>query len=50
LLFQVGFGLSAFVSGSLIFTCAAGDFTMKFFSKRLLERFGFRQTLFFNGL
>jgi EmrB/QacA subfamily drug resistance transporter len=50
LLFQVGFGLSAFASGGLIFACAAGDFMMKFFSKRVLQRFGFRRTLFFNGL
>jgi hypothetical protein len=50
LLFQVGFGLSAFVSGSLILACAAGDLGMKFFSLRLLRRFGFRQTLIVNGL
>jgi predicted MFS family arabinose efflux permease len=50
LLFQVGFGMSAFASGSLIIMCAAGDLGMKFFSKRVLRRFGFRQTLFVNGL
>ena len=50
MLFQVGFGMSAFASGSLILFCAAGDFGMKFFSKRLLQRFGFRQALSINGV
>jgi EmrB/QacA subfamily drug resistance transporter len=50
LLFQVGFGMSAFASGSLIIACAAGDLTMKFFSTRILRRFGFRQTLLVNGM
>ncbi|HEV8020383.1 MAG TPA: MFS transporter, partial [Candidatus Lustribacter sp.] len=49
LLFQVGFGMTAFASGALVTCCAAGDFCMKFFSKRLLQRFGFRQTLVVNG-
>ncbi len=49
LLFQVGFGMTAFASGAVIVTCAAGDFSMKFFSKRLLRRFGFRRTLVVNG-
>ena len=49
LLFQVGFGMTAFASGALVTCCAAGDFSMKFFSKRLLRRFGFRQTLVVNG-
>ena len=49
LLFQVGFGMTAFASGALVTCCAAGDFCMKFFSKRLLRRFGFRQTLVVNG-
>jgi len=49
MLFQVGFGMSAFASGSLILVCAAGDFGMKFFSRRVLQRFGFRQTLSING-
>jgi predicted MFS family arabinose efflux permease len=50
LLLQVGFGMSAFASGSVIIACAIGDFGMKFFSKRILARFGFRQTLFVNGI
>ena len=50
LLFQVGFGMSAFASGSLIIACAVGDLVMKFFSVRILRRFGFRQTLLVNGI
>jgi EmrB/QacA subfamily drug resistance transporter len=50
LLFQVGFGMSAFASGSLIIACAGGDLMMKLFAVRILRRFGFRQTLVYNGL
>jgi EmrB/QacA subfamily drug resistance transporter len=50
LLFQVGFGMSAFASGSLTIACAVGDFMTKFVSKRILQRFGFRQTLSINGV
>ncbi|MGA2396180.1 MAG: MFS transporter [Candidatus Lustribacter sp.] len=49
LLFQVGFGMTAFASGGLTIACAAGDFCMKFFSRRILRRFGYRQTLVVNG-
>jgi len=49
LLFQVGFGMTAFASGALIIACAVGDFCMKFFSRRVLRRFGYRQTLVVNG-
>ena len=50
LLFQVGFGMTAFASGSLMIACAAGDLGMKFFTTRVLRRFGFRQTLIVNGI
>ena len=50
LLFQVGFGMSAFASGSLIIACAAGDLWMKVFARRVLRRFGFRRTLVVNGI
>jgi EmrB/QacA subfamily drug resistance transporter len=50
LLFQVGFGMTAFASGSLIIACAAGDLGMKIFARRVLRRFGFRQTLVVNGI
>lgn len=49
LMFQVGFGMTAFASGGLTIACAAGDFCMKFFSRRVLRRFGYRQTLVVNG-
>ncbi len=50
LLFQVGFGMSAFASGLLIIGCAGGDLTMKVYSARIMRRFGFRRTLVVNGL
>jgi len=50
LLFQVGFGMTAFASGTLIIACAAGDLGMKFYSRQILRRFGFRNTLVVNGV
>jgi MFS family permease len=50
LLFQVGFGLTPFESGSLTFAAAAGAFLMKFTASTVLRWFGFRQTLVVNGL
>jgi EmrB/QacA subfamily drug resistance transporter len=50
LLFQVGFGLSAFASGLLTFASAAGAMTMKFTAQPILRRFGFRSVLLFNGV
>jgi EmrB/QacA subfamily drug resistance transporter len=42
LLFQIGFGLSAFQSGLLLVATAAGNLGMKAFTTRILQRFGFR--------
>jgi EmrB/QacA subfamily drug resistance transporter len=50
LLFQVGFGLTPFESGSLTFAAAAGALLMKFTASTALRWFGFRQTLVVNGL
>ena len=50
LLFQVGFGMSAFISGLVIIACAFGDLFMKIFAVRILRRFGFRRTLIYNGI
>ena len=50
LMFQVGFGMSPLASGALIIACAGGDLGMKLFARRILRRFGFRQTLIYNGL
>jgi EmrB/QacA subfamily drug resistance transporter len=50
LLFQVGFGMTAFAAGLVIVACACGDFTMKAYAARIMRRFGFRRTLVVNGL
>jgi EmrB/QacA subfamily drug resistance transporter len=42
LMFQVGFGLSAFVSGLLVMATAAGDFLGQLFVRPMIRRFGFR--------
>ena len=43
LLFQIGFGMSAFDSGLLLLASALGNLGMKAFTTRLLRRFGFRR-------
>ena len=50
LMFQLGFGLTAFQSGLLSCWAAAGAIAMKFSASALLRRFGFRQLLIFNGV
>ena len=50
LLFQVGFGLSALASGSLIMAVFAGNLAMKPLTTPLLRRFGFRRVLLVNGV
>ena len=50
LMLQIGFGLSAFQSGSLTFAASAGAFFMKFSAPSILRRFGFRAILVTNGL
>ena len=50
LMFQVGFGMSAFVAGLVIIGCAVGDLSMKVYAARILRAFGFRRTLVVNGL
>jgi EmrB/QacA subfamily drug resistance transporter len=50
LLFQIGFGLDAFVSGLLVLSVFAGNIVMKIFTTRVLNRFGFRRVLVVNGL
>ncbi|MBB5402816.1 MFS transporter [Paraburkholderia youngii] len=42
LLFQVGFGLSAFRSGLLLLASAVGNLGMKALTTRILQRYGFR--------
>ena len=50
LMFQLGFGLSAFQSGMLSCWAALGAITMKFSTSYLLRRFGFRTLLVWNGI
>ena len=42
LLFQIGFGLSAFQSGLLLLASALGNPGMKALTTRILRRWGFR--------
>jgi hypothetical protein len=50
LLFQAGFGLSPFQSGSLTFVAAAGAMLMKTTAAPILRSVGFRQVLVWNTL
>ncbi len=49
LLFQLGFGLSAFHSGLLLVATATGNLGMKLFTSRILRRFGFRRVAIVAG-
>ncbi len=42
--------MSAFASGALMIACSGGDLGMKFYSRQVLRRFGFRNTLVVNGV
>lgn len=48
LMFQIGFGMSAVVAGSLTFMAAVGSIAVRFFMPALLKRLGFRRLLVFN--
>jgi hypothetical protein len=50
LMFQLGFGLSAFDSGLLVLGVFAGNLAMKPFTSAIMQRWGFRQVLMINGL
>ncbi len=50
LMMQLGFGLSAAQSGLITFSSAAGAMLMKAAGLRVLRRWGFRNTLVWNGL
>nr|WP_314073153.1 MFS transporter [uncultured Roseococcus sp.] len=49
MLLQLGFGYSPAQSGAMTFVAAVGGLVMKAISTRLLRRFGFRDTLVWNG-
>lgn len=50
MMLQLGFGLSAFQSGSLTFASAGGAMLMKLAAGPILRRFGFRQVLRVNAV
>ncbi|MEM8664658.1 MAG: MFS transporter [Pseudomonadota bacterium] len=50
LVLQLGLGMSAFEAGMLTFFGAIGAVLMKFTALPIVRRFGFRATLFWNGL
>ena len=50
LMFQIGYGMSAFQSGLITFIAAVGAISMKFGAAKLIRRFGFRQLLLVNGV
>ena len=50
LMFQVGFGLSAFQSGLFMLGLFAGNLSMKPATTFVLRRFGFRSVLIWNGI
>ena len=50
LMFQLAYGMSAFDSGLITFTAAAGAISMKLGAARMIRRFGFRRLLLVNGL
>ena len=50
LMFQRGFGMSAFASGGLTLAYAAGNLGMKPFTTPILRAFGYRNVMVFNGL
>jgi EmrB/QacA subfamily drug resistance transporter len=50
LMFQVGFGLDAFMSGLLTLAVFAGNLSMKLVTTPVMRRFGFRNVLLVNGL
>ena len=50
LMFQVGFGLTPFQSGSLTFAAAVGALFMKAVAPPIVRRFGFRRLLIGNAV
>jgi EmrB/QacA subfamily drug resistance transporter len=50
LMFQLGFGLSAFDAGLLVLGVFAGNLAMKPFTSAIMQRWGFRPVLMVNGV
>lgn len=47
---QVGLGMNPFEAGSLVFFAAVGALAMKFTARPIVQRFGFRTVLIWNGV
>ncbi len=45
LMFQIGFGRTAFISGLLVMACTSGDLSGQFFVRPVIRRFGFRTVM-----
>jgi EmrB/QacA subfamily drug resistance transporter len=45
LMFQIGFGRTAFVSGLLVMACTSGDLGAQFFVRPVIRRYGFRPVM-----
>ena len=50
LMFQVGFGHTAFVSGLLVMACTSGDFGAQLFVRPVIRRYGFRLVMLTAGI
>jgi hypothetical protein len=50
LMFQIGFGRTAFVSGLLVMACTGGDFGAQLFVRPVIRRFGFRPAMLSAGV
>lgn len=49
-MFQIGFGYSAFAAGAMLMAVFAGNLAMKMVTTPILRRFGFRPVLLVNGV
>jgi len=49
LMFQVGFGMTAFLSGLLVMACTAGDLAMQAITRPIVRRFGLRNVTVIGG-
>ena len=50
LMFQIGFGATAFEAGMMLLVYMAGNLAMKSATTPILRRFGFRNVLTVNGM
>jgi len=50
ILLQIGFGMTAFAAGLMVMASGLASLFMKFVAPPLIERFGFRNLMIFNGV